>query len=339
MIKETVTLSQGSGGKAMQELIQEVFLKEFTHPALAALTDAAMVPLPSWREYRLGFTTDSYVVKPLFFPGGDIGKLACCGTINDLAVSGARPLFLACSFILEEGLSLEVLKRIVHSVKTISEKTGVPVVTGDTKVVEKGKVDGVFVTTTGVGIISEKVRLDRKNIQPGDRIIVSGPLGEHEMAVLLARGDFQLEAKIVSDCAPLHSLTAEVLKVEPHTRFMRDPTRGGLAAVLNEIVAGLKFGILLKEEEIPLKKEVAALCEILGLDPMWLASEGRLVAVVAEQSCSKVISCMKKHRLGRQARVIGEVIEEEPGRVVMKTISGSTRLVDMPSGVQRPRIC
>ncbi|HOJ40013.1 MAG TPA: hydrogenase expression/formation protein HypE, partial [bacterium] len=282
MAEELITLAHGSGGRPMQQLIQEVFLKFFDHPALTALTDAACLSWPS--SYQLCFTTDAYVVQPLFFPGGNIGKLAFCGTINDLAVSGAQPLYLSCAFIIEEGFSVALLEKILASMKQMVCQTGVAVVTGDTKVVERGKLDGLCIATSGVGIRPASLKLCRESLRPGDKVIVSGPLGDHEIAILSARGKFQLETRLASDCAPLHSLTERMLKVEPNLRFMRDPTRGGLAAVLNEIVSGLKVGILIEEKLLPVRKEVAACCEILGLDPLLLASEGRLVAVVPEKT-------------------------------------------------------
>jgi len=336
MRKDIITLAHGSGGKVMQQLIQEIFLKYFTHPALTALTDAAILKVEG---KNLCFSTDAFVVKPLFFPGGDIGKLAFCGTVNDLAVSGAQPLFISCAFILEEGLELSVLEKILVSMKTVSSKTGIPVVTGDTKVVEKGKVDGLFITTSGVGIRLPGVKLERKDIQPGDKILVTGPVGDHEIAILLARGDFQLEISLTSDCAPLHTLTGEMLRMEPSLRFLRDPTRGGLAAVLNEIVSGLNCGFLVDERLIPVRKEVTACCEILGLDPLVLASEGRVVAIVPKEKARALLSKILKHPLGKGAKIIGEVIPDYPGRVVLKTITGCLRLVEMPVGISRPRIC
>jgi len=336
MRKDIITLAHGSGGKVMQELIQDIFLKYFTHPALSVLTDAAIFKVEG---KNLCFSTDAFVVKPLFFPGGDIGKLAFCGTVNDLAVSGARPLFISCAFILEEGLELSVLEKILASMKSVSSQTGIPVITGDTKVVEKGKADGLFITTSGVGLRLPGVKLERKDIQPGDKVLVTGPIGDHEIAILLARGDFQLEASLTSDCAPLHTLTEEMLRMEPSLRFLRDPTRGGLAAVLNEIVSGLNCGFLVEERLIPVRKEVAACCGILGLDPLVLASEGRVVAIVRKEKAQGLLSKILKHPLGKGAKIIGEVIPDYPGRVVLKTITGSLRLVEMPVGISRPRIC
>ncbi len=314
----------------MHELIDNLFRAKFDNEMLSELSDAAILD----KDPSLAFTTDSYVVNPLFFPGGDIGKLAVCGTINDLAVTGAVPLYLSAGFIIEEGLDYKILTEITGSMAQTAAAAGVKIVTGDTKVVEKGSVDKLFINTAGIGRRPEGLCLGRQKISPGDKIIINGYLGEHELAILIARGGFQLQAEVKSDCASLASLIQSVLKQKPGIKFMRDPTRGGVATVLNEIVDGMEFGIQLLEEELPLSKEVKAVCELLGYDPLYMANEGKVVIVVSAQDAPRV-----ERQLGGESRIIGEVTAENKGRVLLKTRIGGTRVIDMLSGSQLPRIC
>jgi hydrogenase expression/formation protein HypE len=333
----TVTLSHGGGGKAMKDLIDEVFVAAFDNEWLAPLDDAAQLPIPNGKQ--LAMTTDSFVVDPLEFPGGDIGKLAVCGTINDLAVSGATPLYLSCAAIIEEGVRFDLLHRIARSMAAAAREAGVPVVTGDTKVVQRGACDKLFLTTTGVGVIRTDVALDVRDVRPGDAVLVNGVLGDHGAAILAARGDLALEAPIDSDCAALHGLVDALLAAAPGTRFMRDATRGGVATVLNEIAQSSQCGIEIDDRLVPLREEVKGFCEILGLDPLYLANEGRLVAVVPSQQAERALTAMRAHQLGRGAVRIGEVVDRRPGIVVMHTALGGRRIVDMLVGDQLPRIC
>jgi len=333
-----ILLSYGSGGSYMHKIIKDIFVHKFNSPTLSELTDSAVLKNLS-KDYEICFTTDSYTVEPIFFPGGDIGKLAVCGTINDIGVMGAEPLFLSCGIIVEEGLEVKILERIVQSMAITAKKAGVEIVTGDFKVVEKGKADRIFINTSGIGIRSKKVKMGKTFIKSGDTVIINGNIGEHELAVLLARKQFGLSASIKSDCAPLHKLIKDVLNTSDNIHFMRDPTRGGIATTLNEIVDGTNYGILLDEEKIPVGKKVSSLCEILGFDPLYLASEGKVVIICGKKDTAKVLSAMRKHPLGRKSTVIGEVVKGYEGQVVMKTVVGSYRIVDMLSGSQLPRIC
>ena len=289
--------------------------------------------------YEMCFTTDSYVVDPVFFPGGDIGKLSICGTINDLAVSGAVPLYISCGFIIEEGLEFGILEKIVNSMADTAKKTGVQIVTGDTKVVEKGKADKLFINTSGVGFKKKSVKLGIEFIKSGDVIIVNGTIGEHGLSVLSARENLKFHSNIVSDCEPLNDLIFKILEGCPDVKFMRDPTRGGLATTLNEIVSGMDFGVVIREKEIPVKKKVKALCEILGFDPMYIANEGKVVIVTGKENSDKIIEIMRKHPFGKDAAIIGEVVKKPEGKVILETEIGSHRIVDMPVGEQFPRIC
>jgi hydrogenase expression/formation protein HypE len=338
---KTVTLSHGSGGKAMKDLISEVFIAAFDNPMLATLDDQARVPMTLLSQYgdRLAFTTDSFVVDPLEFPGGDIGKLAVCGTINDLAVGGAIPLYLSCATVIEEGLPIDLLHRIARSMAATARQASVQVVTGDTKVVPRGACDKLFLTTTGIGVIRTGIELGADRAQPGDAVLVNGVLGEHGAAILAARGDLALDAPIDSDCAALHGLTAALLSAAPGTRFMRDATRGGVATVLNEIALAANRGIELDEAAVPLREEVKGFCEILGLDPLYLANEGRLVAIVPETEADHALAVMRAHPLGTDASRIGWVTERRPRQVIMHTLTGGQRIVDMLFGDQLPRIC
>jgi len=337
----TVTLSHGGGGKATKDLIDEVFVAAFNNPLLALLDDQARVPMSTLTQQgnRLAITTDSFVVHPLEFPGGDIGKLAVCGTINDLAVGGAIPLYLSCAAIIEEGLPFDVLHRIARSMAMAASDAGVQVITGDTKVVQRGACDKLFLTTTGVGAIRAGIDLSADRAQPGDAVLVNGVLGDHGSAILAARGDMALDAPIDSDCAALHDLVNTILAAAPSTRFMRDATRGGIATVLNEIALAANCGIEIDEAAVPLREAVKGFCEILGLDPLYLANEGRLVAIVPAEQADAALAAMHAHPLGTHACRIGQCTGRRPGQVVMHTMLGGQRIVDMLIGDQLPRIC
>ncbi|GGW23765.1 hydrogenase expression/formation protein HypE [Gemmobacter lanyuensis] len=336
--EDRVTMAHGGGGKAMRDLIAEVFAAVFQPPGMEdqarLMTEALQVP-----GARLALTTDSFVVAPMEFPGGDIGKIAVCGTVNDLAVGGARPLWLAAAFIIEEGTEIALLRRIAASMQREAEAAGVRIVTGDTKVVERGKGDGVFVTTTGVGVIAPGLDLRAEAIRPGDVAIVNGVLGDHGATILAARGDMALSTAIESDCAALGHLMQGVLAACPDLRAARDATRGGLASALNELAAAAGVGVVLEEDVLPLRAEVRGVCEILGLDPLYLANEGRLVVFVPEAAAEAVLAAMRAHPEGAGACVIGRAVADHPGMVVMRTPFGGTRIVDMLVGEQLPRIC
>ncbi|MEM8956239.1 MAG: hydrogenase expression/formation protein HypE [Pseudomonadota bacterium] len=335
---DRVTLAHGGGGKAMRDLIEDVFTDVF-QPASredqARLTDTALAEPGA----QLAFTTDSFVVDPVEFPGGDIGKIAVCGTVNDLAVGGARPLWLSAAFIIEEGCEIALLRRIVASMQAEAEKAGITIVTGDTKVVGKGSADKVFVTTSGVGVIPPKRKLRADLIRPGDVAIVNGVLGDHGAAILAARGDMALSTDIRSDCRSLNGLIETVLSAAPETRAARDATRGGLASALNEMAEAAGVSIEIDEDSLPLRAEVKGMCEILGLDPLYLANEGTLVLFVPEAQADAAVSAMRAHEAGRDTVAIGTVGETEAGRVTMRTLFGGSRLVDMLVGEQLPRIC
>lgn len=334
--KDTVLLGHGSGGKLSGDLVREIFLPAFQNPLLARLDDQAVFSI---NGSRLALTTDSFVVKPLFFPGGDIGSLAVHGTINDLAMGGAWPLYLSAAFILEEGLSLEVLRRVVNSMREAADRTGVEIVTGDTKVVERGSGDQLFITTTGVGVVPDGVTLSADRARPGDKVLLSGFLGDHGIAILAQREGLEFESPVSSDSAALHTLVATMLKVPGEFRCMRDPTRGGLSSTLNELATQSNVGIELMESEIPVHEEVRGACEMLGLDPLYVANEGKLVAIVEPSAAKEMLTVMRQHPLGRDARVIGTVTEANAGLVTMRTGLGTTRIVDMLAGDQLPRIC
>lgn len=336
-----ITLSHGSGGKAMRDLIDDVFVAEFDNPRLAGLNDQARVPLAELAGLgdRLAFTTDSYVVDPLFFPGADIGMLAVNGTVNDLAVGGARPLFLSCSVILEEGLDMDVLRRVASSMQAAAAEAGVAVVTGDTKVVPRGSADKLYINTAGIGVIREGVTLGAASIRAGDVILVNGALGDHGVAVLNARGDLALEAAIESDCQPLNGLVDALLAACPSVRCLRDATRGGIASVLNEYALASGLCLHLDETALPIREAVKGVCEILGLDPLYLANEGRLVAVVPPDEADAAFAALRGHPAGREAVAVGTVEDTPEGTVVMSTVFGGDRIVDMLVGEQLPRIC
>jgi hydrogenase expression/formation protein HypE len=338
---KTIALAHGSGGKAMRDLIEDVLIGTFDSPELSKLEDQARLDLASLvaRGDRLALTTDSYVVDPLFFPGGDIGTLAVNGTINDLAVGGAIPLYLTCGLILEEGLEVEVLRRVVESMKRAADAAGVTVVTGDTKVVGRGAADKLFINTTGVGVIPAGVRLGADRAEPGDVVLCNGFIGDHGAAIVDARGQFALENSIVTDCQPLHGLVQALLAASPAVRCLRDATRGGIASVLNEFAEQSGVGIRLDEASIPLRAEVRGMCELLGLDPLYLANEGKLVAVVPSEQAEAALQAMRAHPAGAASAAIGEVLGTRPGRVTLRSVFGGERIVDVPFGEQLPRIC
>jgi hydrogenase expression/formation protein HypE len=331
-----ILLSHGSGGKLTRELIHELLLKELGNRFLNPLTDSAILPPV---KSKIAFTTDSYVVKPLFFPGGDIGKLSICGTVNDLSVAGAKPLYISLGFILEEGLLLDDLERTVRSIKVASQEAGVRIVTGDTKVTEKGKGDGIFINTSGIGVIEDnELSLSAERIEVGDKVIVSGSLGDHGASVLSKREGLSFEGVIESDCAPLNHLIESLIPIGSGIKFMRDPTRGGLAGVLNE-VAEQNLEIVVKEESIPLKETVSGFCEILGIDPLYLACEGRVVVICAENVTQDILKTLQNHPLGKGAALVGEVTGDSRRAVYLQTAYGTKRLLDMPAEDNLPRIC
>jgi len=335
---ERITLGHGSGGQLMADLIARLFVPAFENETLSALEDQATLDFGGNGE-RLAFTTDSYVVKPLFFPGGDIGSLAVHGTVNDLAVGGATPLALSAGFILEEGLELEVLERIVHSMAEACSRAGVRLVTGDTKVVERGKADGVFVNTSGVGKVPAGLHLGIASARPKDRIVLSGTIGDHGVAILSVREGLAFETEIESDSAPLHELTRLMLEASPSIRCMRDLTRGGLSSAVHELALASGVGVRLDERAIPMKPQVKAACEMLGLDPVYVANEGKLMAIVPAPDAEALVSAMHRTPLGRDAAVVGEVVEGHPRYVVMVSSVGGERVVTRISGEQLPRIC
>ena len=334
--RDRVLLGHGSGGRLGAELVRDVFLPAFQNAALAKLDDQAIVNI---NGSRIAITTDSFVVNPLFFPGGDIGSLAVHGTINDLAMGGAQPLFLSAAFIIEEGFSMESLQRVVSSLQRAAEEAGVEVVTGDTKVVEKGKGDGLFINTTGIGVVPDGVELSADRARPGDKVLLSGSIGDHGIAILAQREGLEFESTIESDSTALHKLVAEMLRATTAIRCMRDPTRGGLSSTLNEIAERSRVSIELREQSVPIREDVKGACEMLGLDPLYVANEGKLVAIVAPEAADELLVAIRQHALGKQAQIIGTVNEDNPGLVTMRTILGTTRIVDMLSGDQLPRIC
>ena len=337
-----IVLGHGSGGKLTSELIDKIFLPAFSNPILDKLDDQAVLEI---KGARLAFTTDSFVVTPIFFPGGDIGRIAVNGTVNDLAMSGARPLYLAAAFILEEGLAADDLRRVVESMGAAAAEAGVQFVTGDTKVVNRGKGDQIFITTTGIGVIEGDLNISAGRASVGDKILLSGYIGDHGMAIMSQRENLEFEGAIESDCASLNGLVAYMLRTPPletdadFIHCLRDPTRGGVATTLNEIAKRAGVGMLLRESSIPVRESVKGACEVLGLDPLYVANEGKLVAIVTPQMVEAVLKQMQEHELGRDATVIGEVVVEHPGMVLMKTGIGGTRVLDVMFGEQLPRIC
>jgi hydrogenase expression/formation protein HypE len=333
---ERITMAHGAGGKATHSLIEAIFLDAFRNPLLEAMEDQAVFAV---NGTRLAFTTDSYVVSPLFFPGGDIGDLAVNGTVNDLAVSGARPIYLSAGFILEEGFPVEDLRRIVRSMKAAAEAAGVQIVTGDTKVVQRGKCDGCYINTAGVGVLERPVSLGAVNARPGDAVIVSGPIGDHGVTIMLARGELDIESDITSDTAPLNGLIDRLLDATTGVRCIRDATRGGVATILNEVAVASQVAIVVEEDTVPMRAEVRGAGEILGIDPLYVACEGRLVAVVDGAEADAALAALRSHPLGAEAAVIGQVKADPPTLVLLKTEFGGTRIVDMLIGDPLPRIC
>ncbi|MFE1443380.1 hydrogenase expression/formation protein HypE [Streptomyces sp. NPDC058739] len=331
-----VVMGHGGGGALSAELVQQIFAPAYGGETLSQMGDAAVLSLGG---ARLAFSTDSYVVRPLFFPGGSIGDLAVNGTVNDLAMSGARAAYLSCGFILEEGVELETVTRVAEALGAAARNAGVEVATGDTKVVESGHGDGVYINTAGIGVVPEGVDLRPQRVVPGDVVIVSGAVGVHGVAVMSVREGLEFGVEIESDCAPLGGLVETMLAVTPDLHVLRDPTRGGLAASLNEIAAASGTGVVVREREVPVPPEVANACAILGLDPLYIANEGKLVAFVPREHADAVLDAMRAHPLGRDAAVVGEAVEAHPGMVVARTGLGGTRVVDLPIGEQLPRIC
>ena len=334
--RDHVSLGHGSGGKLSAELMRDLFLPAFRNATLERMDDQAVV---EFNNIRVAFTTDSFVVKPLFFPGGDIGSLAVHGTVNDLAMGGATPLFLSVAFIIEEGFPMETLRRIVDSLGRAAAACGVQVVTGDTKVVDKGSGDGVFINTTGLGVVAEGVTLSAGGARPGDAVILSGCIGDHGIAILAEREGLEFESPVQSDSAPLHGLVAAMLETTRAIRCLRDPTRGGVSSSLNEIASQSGVGILLEEQSLLIRDEVRGACEMLGLDPLYVANEGKLLAIVDPAEADGLVAAMRNHPLAREARRIGTVTKSDAGWVRMRTPFGTTRIVDMLAGDQLPRIC
>jgi len=333
---KSVLLAHGGGGKLTQQMINKMFLPQFQNEFLEPLHDGAVFLV---NGVRIAFSTDSYVVNPIFFPGGDIGRLAVNGTVNDLAMCGAHPLYLSAAFIIEEGLPMEDLWRVVLSMQEAAKNAGVVLVTGDTKVVDHGKGDKIFINTSGVGIVGTDVEISPRKAKPGDKIIINGAIADHGIAIMSVREGLEFETQIESDTAPLNDLVMRMFDVSKEIHVLRDPTRGGVASALNEIAEKAGVGISIIEEQIPMSESVKGACEILGLDPLYVANEGKLLAFVATEETDKVLSAMRTHPLGKEAVIIGEVVADHPGTVVMKSRIGGTRVVDMLSGEQLPRIC
>lgn len=334
-MSNNILLAHGGGGRLARELIEKNFIGPLGNPLLAEMNDSAVFDFSG----RAAFTTDSFVVNPIFFPGGDIGRLCVCGSVNDLAMCGARPLYLSLAVIIEEGFNREDLQRVVTSIRETAAQACVQIVAGDTKVVPRGGADGLFINTAGIGIVPDGVNISGANARPGDVVIVSGTIGDHGLAVLSRREGFEFSTVLESDCAPLSGLVADMLAASGRIHCLRDPTRGGLAASLNEMAGQSRVSIRIEEAKIPVREEVSSACEMLGLDPLHVANEGKLVAIVAPEDASRILSAMKRHPYGRDAAVIGEVTAELPGRVAMGTVTGTRRIVDMPAGDPLPRIC
>jgi hydrogenase expression/formation protein HypE len=333
---ERITLVHGAGGKATRNLVEALFLEELVNPLLEPLGDSALIEVAG---AKLAFTTDAHVVQPLFFPGGDIGSLAVNGTVNDIAVAGARPIALSAAFVLEEGLPVADLRRVVASMAEAARKAGVVVAAGDTKVVERGRGDGLTVTTAAIGLVDERVSLGAEQVRPGDKVLVSGTLGDHGMAVMIARGNLELEVEIASDSASVYPLAESLFALGEDLRWLRDPTRGGLATSLNELTEASGLCVVLDEKALPIREQVAAACEILGLDPLYVANEGKLIAVVAPARAEEALALLRAHPLGAEAAIVGEIEPEPKGLVLLQTAFGGSRVVDMLSGDPLPRIC
>ncbi|MCX8011038.1 MAG: hydrogenase expression/formation protein HypE [Ignavibacteria bacterium] len=333
---DKILLAHGGGGKLSNQLIQKLFISQFDNEFLNVQHDGAVFEI---NGTKFAFTTDSYVIQPIFFPGGDIGELAIYGTVNDLAMCGAKPLYISVGLIIEEGFAIDELWKITLSLKNASEKSGVKIITGDTKVVDKGKGDKIFINTSGLGIVYEGVNVSPKNCKAGDVIILSGRIAEHGIAIMSAREGIEFETTIQSDTAPLNDLVENIFSVSKKVHVLRDPTRGGLASAFNEIAASANVGIYIDENKIPILEQVKAVCELLGFDPLYVANEGKLIAIVEAEDSEKILQAMRSHPLGTESQIIGEVVSSHPKRVVMKTSIGSQRIVDMISGEQLPRIC
>jgi hydrogenase expression/formation protein HypE len=356
MRDDVILLAHGSGGKLSHELIERLFARHFANPTLLRLDDAAVVEYPGFDSGpgspRLAFSTDSYVISPLFFPGGDIGKLAVCGTVNDVSMSGARPLWLSAGFIIEEGLALSELERIVVSMATTASEADVQIVTGDTKVVDRGSADKLFINTAGVGVVPAGVEIGGDRARPGDAVLLSGTIGDHGMTIMTQREGLKFASALESDCAPLNGLVADLLAATSPSRLqlssadkggaihcLRDPTRGGLATALNELAASSGVGIELDEEAVPVREAVRSACELLGLDPLYVANEGKVIVIVAPEAADATLAALRAHPFGGEAAIVGRVTAEHPGRVVLRTALGARRIVDMLAGEQLPRIC
>ena len=333
---ESVTLAHGGGGTLTNKLINKMFVSQFDNQYLNQKHDSAVLRL---EKSKIAFTTDSYIIQPIFFPGGDIGKLAVCGTVNDLVAAGAKPQFISTAFIIEEGFSMDSLWKIVQSIRLAASEADVLIVTGDTKVVDKGKGDNIFINTSGIGIVEKGFNISPANCKVGDKIILSGSIAEHGISILSSREGFEFETDIKSDLAPLNNFLKRIKKYSSKVHVMRDPTRGGLASSLNEIAAQSKVGMLVDESKIPIRKDVNAMCEILGLDPLYVANEGKMIFIVDSNASKKILKELRKDMFGKNAQIIGEVTSDSYGTVVMKTKIGSKRIVDMISGEQLPRIC
>ncbi len=341
--EDQVMIGHGSGGRMTQDLIKRVFLPHFDHPQLAVGNDFASLLPPSFmgKQGHFSISTDAHIVKPLFFPGGDIGRLAVCGTVNDVAMAGAIPLYLTASFIIEEGLSMDVLEKVVISMAKAAQEAGVSIVAGDTKVAEKGSVDRLFISTSGIGWTPHGREINGQSARPGDAILLSGTMGDHGIAVLAERGELGFSTPIQSDVAPLNGLIEEVLKIAPHTHVLRDPTRGGVATTLNEIAQQSRVNMLLQEESLPVKREVRAACEMLGFDPLYIANEGKLIAILPQEEAQPALRLLRSHPLSQDAALVGSVtpLEGETPRVLMKTVIGGMRILDTLAGELLPRIC
>ncbi len=336
-MENIITLAHGSGGSATLKLIDQVFKKHFKNDILSQGDDCAKINLEN--TSNIVFTTDSFVITPIFFNGGNIGKLAVCGTVNDLATSGATPLYLSCGFIIEEGFSIEELEKIVESMADTARECGVQIVTGDTKVVPKGAVDKVFINTSGIGIVPEGLYISGNNAKVGDKIIISGTIGDHGSSILLERENMGFEAQIQSDCAPLSSLVQEMLELTSDIHVLRDPTRGGVATTLNEIATQSNVSIIIEEDSLPIKREVQGVCELLGMEPLYMANEGKLLCFVPAEKANAVLNILKKNKYGMESEIIGEVVKSGEPKVLLRALSGGTRIINLLAGDQLPRIC
>jgi hydrogenase expression/formation protein HypE len=336
-MENIITLAHGSGGSATLKLIDQVFKKHFKNDILSTGDDCARLNIGNAKN--LVFTTDSFVVTPIFFNGGNIGKLAVCGTVNDLSTSGETPLYLSCGFIIEEGFSINDLEEIVESMSITARECGVQIVTGDTKVVQKGAADKIFINTSGIGIVPDGINISGNNARVGDKIIISGTIGDHGSCILLERENMGFQAEIKSDCAPLSSLVQDMLEITSDIHVLRDPTRGGVATTLNEIAAQSNVSIVIEEERLPIKREVQGVCELLGMDPLYMANEGKLLSFVPAEKVEAVLSALKKNKYGKDAQIIGEVVKSGEPKVLLRALSGGTRIISLLVGDQLPRIC